>query len=150
MTRLNSSQLEFDPLVQTGDSTGTVRYSDMLQMSPFGGAGRLNENRRHILTGMPYVMAAHITGRIQSEAPPDDDANNDAEDDADTGSEDDTPDEDEAEAGPNDEAENPEEDEEDREAPVGNVSGRERERHRAGSYPVADSIMPAPTTTSSS
>ena len=43
-----------------------------------------------------------------------------------------------------------EQDEKDRERPVGDVTGGECERHRAGSYPVPPVITPAPTTASSS
>jgi len=61
---LNVSQLDFRPLVRTGDRTGFVRYQDLLEMSLFGSPGRLNPTRRQYPTQVPYVLAAHIRGRI--------------------------------------------------------------------------------------
>ncbi len=67
VARLNTSSLEFTPLVRTGDQTGTVRFSDMVQMSPFGPMGGLNPNRRRYPQSMSYVLAAQIRGKLPAD-----------------------------------------------------------------------------------
>ncbi len=64
VTKLNASNLEFTPLVSTGDKTGIVMFGDMLQMSPFGRPGGLNPNRRQSPRMMNYVLAAQIQGKV--------------------------------------------------------------------------------------
>ncbi len=78
MTKLNASDLTFTPLVRTGDETGTVRYGDMMQMTPFGPRGGLNPNRRQLPTNESYVLAAHIQGKVKIN--PAEDAEKKAED----------------------------------------------------------------------
>ena len=65
---LNVSQLDFRPLVRTGDRTGFVRYQDLLEMSLFGTPGRLNPLRRQYPTQTPYILAAHIRGKLPAAA----------------------------------------------------------------------------------
>jgi ABC-2 type transport system permease protein len=67
VAKLNTSTLEFLPLVRTGDKTGIVRFQDMMQMSPFGPMGGLNPNRRLRPQNVSYVMAVQIRGKL---APP--------------------------------------------------------------------------------
>jgi len=69
VAKLNASNLEFTPLVTTGDKTGIVMFSDMLQMTPFGPRGGLNPNRRQSPRMMNYVLAAQIQGKVPV-APP--------------------------------------------------------------------------------
>lgn len=64
IAKLNASSLEFTPLATSGEKTGTVRFGDLMQMSPFGQRGGLNPNRRQIPTYMSYVLAAHIQGKV--------------------------------------------------------------------------------------
>ncbi len=64
VAKLNTSDLTFDPLVTTGEKTGTVLYRDILEMSPFGPRG-LNPDRRQKPTNQAYVMAAHIEGKVK-------------------------------------------------------------------------------------
>ena len=64
VTKLNASNLEFTPLVTTGEKTGIVMFGDMLQMSPFGRPGGLNPNRRQSPRMMNYVLAAQIQGKV--------------------------------------------------------------------------------------
>ncbi|MCA9100903.1 MAG: Gldg family protein [Planctomycetales bacterium] len=59
----NASDLEFMPLVRTGDNTGFVRYSDVLTPGMFGMSEQLNPNRKHSPSGEEYTLAARITGR---------------------------------------------------------------------------------------
>jgi ABC-2 type transport system permease protein len=63
---LNASKLRFTPLVRTGFDTSTVAYSEMLEMSPMGPGG-LNPDRRHIPSGLQFVLAARITGELPAE-----------------------------------------------------------------------------------
>src|SRR3989304_4791699 len=71
-TKLNASPMKFSPLAVTGEKTGTVAISEVMQMTPFRPRG-LNENRRFIPTFAEYVLAAEIQGKIQSkQSPPDD------------------------------------------------------------------------------
>jgi ABC-2 type transport system permease protein len=63
ISKLNVSNFSFTPLVRTGERTGTVVYSDILQSTPFGPRGDLNPDRRHIPTNVSYVLAAHIQGK---------------------------------------------------------------------------------------
>ncbi|MBN1396278.1 MAG: Gldg family protein [Pirellulales bacterium] len=64
-----SADLEFIPLVRTGEQTGTVLFSEIMQMTPFGPRGGLNPNRRQIPTGESYVEAARIRGKIALDPP---------------------------------------------------------------------------------
>jgi len=66
ITKLNSSSLEVTPLVKTGEMrTGTVRFSDIMRMTPFGPGGGLNPSRRQIPTDAAYNLAVHIRGKIK-------------------------------------------------------------------------------------
>ena len=65
LTKLQASGLEFIPLARTGDQTGTVQFADIMQMSPFGPRGGLNEHRRQVPTKNQYVLAAQIRGKIK-------------------------------------------------------------------------------------
>ena len=67
VAKLNTSALEFTPLVRTGDKTGTVRFSDMMQMTPFGPMGGLNPNRRQYPQNVSYVLAAQIRGKVPTD-----------------------------------------------------------------------------------
>jgi ABC-2 type transport system permease protein len=60
---LNSSKLAFTPLASTGRKTGYVEYGDLLSRGQFGQGG-LNSKRRMYPTGVEYVMAARIRGKI--------------------------------------------------------------------------------------
>jgi ABC-2 type transport system permease protein len=72
--KLNSSALRFQSLVKTGDKdTGTVRFDEIMQMSPFGPRGGLNPNRRLYPTNDAYVLAAEITGKLKPSQPMADD-----------------------------------------------------------------------------
>jgi len=74
VAKLNSSSLDFTPLVKTGEKTGIVRYRDMLDpMAMFGGGG-LNPDRRKIPQGVSYVMAAQIRGKAPAANPAGEDA----------------------------------------------------------------------------
>ena len=68
VSKLHSSDLEFTALVETGSKTGEVAHGDMRQMSMFGPGG-LNPQRRPDLTNKPYVLAAHIRGKIAPDQP---------------------------------------------------------------------------------
>lgn len=65
LAKLQASGLEFIPLARTGDQTGTVQFSEIMQMTPFGPRGGLNERRRQIPTKNQYVLAAQIRGKIK-------------------------------------------------------------------------------------
>ena len=70
--KLNTSNLTFTPLATSGEKTGIVRFGDIMQMTPFGPRGGLNPNRRQMPTGLTYVLAAHVQGRVNV-GPPNDD-----------------------------------------------------------------------------
>ncbi len=76
VSKQHASQLEFEPLVRSGDRAGTVRYGEMIQMGMFGQPGGLNPRRRKDLTNTSYVLAAAIHGPAPTDpaAPADDDA----------------------------------------------------------------------------
>lgn len=63
MKHLNSSDMKFEPLLQTGNETAEVALSDLQSPSPFGGGG-LNPNPRRKPTRDYYILAAHITGKL--------------------------------------------------------------------------------------
>ena len=63
---LNASDMKFDPLLDTGDETGEVSYSELQMQSPFGGGG-LNPARRQKPTRDYYTLAAHVTGKLSDE-----------------------------------------------------------------------------------
>jgi ABC-2 type transport system permease protein len=81
VAKLNSSGLNFAALVRTGDKTGTVRFGDLMQMSPFGQRGGLNPNRRWVPTNESYTLAAHISGKVT--IPPAEEEKKDAKGDKD-------------------------------------------------------------------
>jgi hypothetical protein len=58
-----TSDLTFTPLVETGKRTGTLRVADLMQMSPLGPRG-INPDRVLASTGLSYVLAAHIQGKV--------------------------------------------------------------------------------------
>jgi ABC-2 type transport system permease protein len=60
-----TSELKFTPLAETGEKTGTVRYADMMEMSPFGQPRGLNPSRPRNPTGNTYFLAAHIQGKVK-------------------------------------------------------------------------------------
>lgn len=68
VSRLNSSSLDFTPLVRTSEKTGIVHFRDMVEFSPFGPGG-LNPDRRQIPEGRTYVMAAQIRGKVPASQP---------------------------------------------------------------------------------
>lgn len=68
LSKLNTSDLQFTPLVRTGEDTGTVRYGDLISQNPFG-PRQLNEYRRQVPTSLSYVMAAEIKGKLKPAAP---------------------------------------------------------------------------------
>jgi ABC-2 type transport system permease protein len=68
VSKLNSSALEFTPLVRTSEKTGIVHYRDMLEFSPFGPGG-LNPDRRRIPQGVSQVIAAQIRGKVPASQP---------------------------------------------------------------------------------
>jgi len=80
---LNVSKLKFTPLVQTGEQTGTVDSNDVIQMSMFGMGGGINPNRRQTPTNVPYVLAAHIRGKVGSDDSDGGNGNGDGDDHAD-------------------------------------------------------------------
>jgi ABC-2 type transport system permease protein len=69
MVKLNASPLEFTPLVETGDKTGTVRFGDLMRTGPFGQRGGLNPDRPTKHTAMQYVLAAHVQGKVTINPP---------------------------------------------------------------------------------
>ena len=64
VARLNASTMKFSPIAITGKKTGTVRVADVMQMSPLGGRGELNEDRRQMPTFSEYILAVEIKGKI--------------------------------------------------------------------------------------
>ncbi len=70
VAKLNASQMKFMPLANTGKNTGTVRVAEVMQFSPFGGRGELNEDRRQVPTFSEYTLAAEIEGKIKPRQPP--------------------------------------------------------------------------------
>jgi len=79
VTGLNASELQFTALVHTGDTTGTVRFSELMEMSPFGPRG-LNPNPRRYPTNTSYVLAARIQGKLKPNQPMADEAEPAAQD----------------------------------------------------------------------
>jgi ABC-2 type transport system permease protein len=63
----SSSQLKFDPLVKTGDETGTVNANDILRQGFLGQPGGLNPDRRFKRTNRYYTVAARITGKPRAD-----------------------------------------------------------------------------------
>jgi len=70
LEKLHSSPMEFIPLARSGSETGTVAYREILQMTPFGGRGGLNPDRQQIPTGISYILAAQIRGKLKPAASP--------------------------------------------------------------------------------
>jgi ABC-2 type transport system permease protein len=69
MTGRNAASTEFEPLIRTNRAGGYVLMREMRQMSMFGPAG-LNPNRRHVPESSQFVLAAQVTGEVESPMPP--------------------------------------------------------------------------------
>ena len=65
--KMNTSPLKFTPLVRTGESTGDLRYNEIVQTTPRG--PQLISFRMRDPSGQSYVLAAHIEGSTEY-APP--------------------------------------------------------------------------------
>lgn len=70
MRPLNSSTMEFKPLVHTGNNTGTVNYDEILQLNMFGQPEGLNADRRQFPTQEVYTLAARVVGKPGGENMP--------------------------------------------------------------------------------
>ena len=57
------SKLDFKELAVTGPNTGTVNYSDCMKLC--GAAAGLGSQR--IATNQPYIIAAHVTGKVAAD-----------------------------------------------------------------------------------
>jgi ABC-2 type transport system permease protein len=68
-SRPGASGLEFTPLLRTSRSGGTILWSEVVQQG-FMGISGINPRRRHIPTGLSYILAARITGSVPAETPP--------------------------------------------------------------------------------
>jgi ABC-2 type transport system permease protein len=63
IAKRNVSELKFTPLVTTSDKTGTVLYRSLAQQQgPYGVA----EEPVLVSTGLSYVLAAHIQGKVRT------------------------------------------------------------------------------------
>jgi len=71
--------LEFVSLVETGGGkeAGTVQFSDLVRMSPFGMS--LNPNPLHTPTNHSYTLAAHVEGKLDGAAEDESDDEEDGE-----------------------------------------------------------------------
>ena len=71
LSGLNSSQLDFTPLVSTGNRTGTIRHDQIMERN-FMGQPRMNPEMPLLEkpTNEPYIMAAQIRGKLKSEILP--------------------------------------------------------------------------------
>jgi len=70
VTRRHVSPLEYTALVHTGERTGTVLFSEIIQRGPFGMGERINPYRHQVQTNAIYELAAHIRGTIKAPAEP--------------------------------------------------------------------------------
>jgi ABC-2 type transport system permease protein len=68
ITKLNTAALQITPLVETGIQTGTVRFGDLMRMTPFGPSGGLNPQRRLVPTSDVYLLAAQVKGEVDAPA----------------------------------------------------------------------------------
>jgi len=77
------SAFSMTPLLTTGSASGRLRWHEILHAGPFGLGMRMNEARQYRQTGVEYVLAARLTGKIRAEedAPRDSDDKEDAEKD---------------------------------------------------------------------
>lgn len=61
--KLNTSGLEFTPLVRTGHEAGDMHYRDVMQNTPRG--PQLQAFRPRVMSGKSYILAAHIQGKTE-------------------------------------------------------------------------------------
>lgn len=64
ITRLNSSNMNFTPLVRTGRVTGVVNYDDIFKLDFLTGMRELDPNRPLQPTHIEYNLAAMIEGKL--------------------------------------------------------------------------------------
>ena len=58
---------EFIPLLRTGNTGGTIPWSELVQQS-FMGISGINPRRRHMPTGMNYTLAARLSGQLTGDS----------------------------------------------------------------------------------
>lgn len=63
----NNVDLTFTPLLRTNDQGGTLAYNELMTRN-FMGMSTLNRNAPHFATGMPYVLAARVQGKLPAGA----------------------------------------------------------------------------------
>ncbi|NLF07861.1 MAG: ABC transporter permease [Pirellulaceae bacterium] len=66
--KLNTSELKFLPLVRTGQSSGDLRYRDVVRDTPRG--PQLQTFRPRDPSGKSYILAARVQGKTQYTPPP--------------------------------------------------------------------------------
>jgi ABC-2 type transport system permease protein len=57
------SKLDFKELAVTGPHTGTVNYGDCMKLLRSGG----QLGAQHVATNQPYIIAAHVTGKVAAD-----------------------------------------------------------------------------------
>jgi ABC-2 type transport system permease protein len=65
-----TSNLTFTPLANTSEKTGTLLFSELMEMTPFG-PPRINQGRSPTPTNTTYCLAAHIQGKVTLPPPVD-------------------------------------------------------------------------------
>lgn len=62
---------DFIPLLKTGDSGGTLNFSEVISPGMFGPVGGIRPNRRHFPSRTNYTLAARLTGKAgETRTPP--------------------------------------------------------------------------------
>ncbi len=68
LSKLRTSELDFDALLRTGPRTGVVRYQELVRVNPFTGSRQLNPTAWMRPTNEQYILAARIRGKLKPEA----------------------------------------------------------------------------------
>jgi ABC-type uncharacterized transport system involved in gliding motility auxiliary subunit/ABC-type transport system involved in multi-copper enzyme maturation permease subunit len=63
-----NSDLEYTDLIRTGKKTGTIEFSELMQMGPMG-RSRINPNPPLHRTNESYVLATQIRGKLKPDLP---------------------------------------------------------------------------------
>ena len=67
ITPLNATTMKIEPLVTTGEQTGTVAFGEIVQRNFMGQISGLNPRPRRLLRPDHYALAVHIRGKLRDE-----------------------------------------------------------------------------------
>ncbi len=63
------SNLEVTPLLTTGETSGQLKWNNIITANPFGFGMTFNPNRRYVPSKTQYILAARVSGAFPADTP---------------------------------------------------------------------------------